>query len=192
MTPAFIASPSSNGFSAGPVFIHAYGLVYVLGVTAAVLVTRRRWERQGGSGELVLRCRDVGLPGGSDRGSPVPPRDELERGAAPLVGAVGDLEGRPGDLGRDRAGAAVGLWRLRRAGVNMPAFMDAAAPGLLVAQAIGRIGNYFNQELFGGPTTLPWALEIDPAHRPAGYERYTTFHPTFLYELIFDLALAAV
>jgi prolipoprotein diacylglyceryl transferase len=69
--------------------------------------------------------------------------------------------------------------------------MDAVAPALLVAQAIGRIGNYFNQELFGGPTSLPWALQISPAHRPDGYARYATFHPTFLYELIFDLALAA-
>jgi nucleotide-binding universal stress UspA family protein len=68
--------------------------------------------------------------------------------------------------------------------------MGAAAPGILVAQAVGRVGNYFNQELFGGPTTLPWALRIDPGHRPDGYERYATFHPTFLYELIFDLALA--
>ena len=69
--------------------------------------------------------------------------------------------------------------------------MDAAAPALLVAQAIGRIGNYFNQELFGGPTTLPWGLEISPAHRPAGYAQYATFHPTFLYELIWNLLLAA-
>ena len=69
--------------------------------------------------------------------------------------------------------------------------MDAAAPGLLVAQAIGRVGNYFNQELFGGPTSLPWGLQISPAHRPLGYLAYSTFQPTFLYELIWDLALAA-
>jgi prolipoprotein diacylglyceryl transferase len=68
--------------------------------------------------------------------------------------------------------------------------MDAVAPGLLVAQAIGRVGNYFNQELFGGPTSLPWGLQIGAAHRPAGYLDYTTFQPTFLYELIWDLALA--
>jgi prolipoprotein diacylglyceryltransferase len=68
--------------------------------------------------------------------------------------------------------------------------MDAAVPGLLVAQAIGRVGNYFNQELFGGPTGLPWGLEIDPAHRPAGYAADPTFHPTFLYELIWNLTLA--
>jgi prolipoprotein diacylglyceryltransferase len=71
------------------------------------------------------------------------------------------------------------------------AFMDVAAPGLLIAQAIGRVGNYFNQELFGRPTDLPWALEIDAAHRPAGYDHFATFHPTFLYELLANLALAA-
>ena len=79
---------------------------------------------------------------------------------------------------------------MRRARVNIPEFMDAAAPGLLVAQAIGRVGNYFNQELFGGPTSLPWALQISAAHRPPGYAGYATFQPTFLYELIWDLLLA--
>jgi prolipoprotein diacylglyceryl transferase len=69
--------------------------------------------------------------------------------------------------------------------------MDACAPALLVAQAIGRIGNYFNQELFGAPTSLPWALQISPVHRPVGYGMYTTFQPTFLYELLFNLLLAA-
>ncbi len=69
--------------------------------------------------------------------------------------------------------------------------MDAAAPALLVGQAVGRIGNYFNQELFGGPTNLPWALQISPAHRPPGYASFATFQPTFLYELIWNLCLAA-
>ena len=82
------------------------------------------------------------------------------------------------------AGTLVGIWVLRRHRANVPVFMDAAAPALLVAQAIGRVGNYFNQEIFGGPTTLPWALEIAPAHRPIGYAQYATFQPTFLYELI--------
>jgi len=81
----------------------------------------------------------------------------------------------------------------RRAGCGGCAarFADAVAPALLVAQAIGRIGNYFNQELFGRPSSLPWALAISPSHRPAGYGQYATFQPTFLYELVFDLALAA-
>jgi prolipoprotein diacylglyceryl transferase len=81
---------------------------------------------------------------------------------------------------------------LRRRGVDIPLFLDAAAPALLVAQAIGRVGNWFNQELFGKPTSLPWGLKIDPDNRPLGYERYSTFHPTFLYEIAWDLTLAAV
>ena len=100
-------------------------------------------------------------------------------------------DGGMGIWGGIALGSLVGLWRLRRAGVSPAPFMDAAAPALLVGQAIGRIGNYFNQELFGGPTSLPWALQISPAHRPAGYEAFATFHPTFLYELIWNLALAA-
>jgi prolipoprotein diacylglyceryl transferase len=81
---------------------------------------------------------------------------------------------------------------VRKHGANVALFMDAVAPALLVAQAVGRIGNYFNKELFGGPTTLPWGLEIPVAYRPAGYAGYSTFQPTFLYELIFNLALAAL
>jgi prolipoprotein diacylglyceryl transferase len=89
------------------------------------------------------------------------------------------------------AGAAAGIWRVRRAGASAGLFANAIAPALLVAQAVGRVGNYFNQELFGKPTTLPWALEISVAHRPSGYAQFATFQPTFLYELIWDLALAA-
>jgi prolipoprotein diacylglyceryl transferase len=86
----------------------------------------------------------------------------------------------------------VGIWVLHRRGANIPLFMDCVAPGLLVAQAIGRVGNWFNQELFGGPTTLPWGLKIDPEHRPSGYLDNATFHPTFLYEIIWNLGLAAI
>jgi prolipoprotein diacylglyceryl transferase len=86
----------------------------------------------------------------------------------------------------------VGVWRLKRWGITAGPLANAIAPGLLVAQAIGRIGNYFNKELFGSPTTLPWGLEIPFAYRPAGYTQYATFQPTFLYELIWDLALAGV
>jgi prolipoprotein diacylglyceryl transferase len=91
----------------------------------------------------------------------------------------------------------VGLWRLRRHGVNTAQFMDAVAPALLVAQGIGRIGNYFNKELFGSPTSLPWGLEIPYQYRLSGgipdkYLNFSTFQPTFLYELIFDFAWAGV
>jgi prolipoprotein diacylglyceryl transferase len=107
-------------------------------------------------------------------------------------GPLAIWEGGLGIWGGIALGTVVGIRRLRRAGVDVASFLDCAAPGLLVAQAIGRIGNYFNQELFGGPTTLPWALEISPEHRPDGYAAFSMFHPTFLYELLFDLALAAV
>jgi hypothetical protein len=92
--------------------------------------------------------------------------------------------------------AAVGAWRLRKLGITVGPFANAIAPALLVAQAIGRIGNYFNKELFGKPTTLPWGLEIPYPYRlaggiPAQDLHYATFQPSFLYELIWDLALAA-
>src|SRR5262249_57790242 len=90
-------------------------------------------------------------------------------------------DGGLGIWGGIALGALVGVWRVRRQGANVGAFMDAVAPALLVAQAVGRIGNYFNKELFGGPTTLPWGLEIPAAYRPPGYLAYRTFHPTFLY-----------
>jgi prolipoprotein diacylglyceryl transferase len=85
---------------------------------------------------------------------------------------------------------AVGIWRTRRAGGNVPMIMDAVAPALLVAQGLGRIGNYFNKELFGGPTSLPWGLQIPLSFRPPGYTAFAYFQPTFLYELIWDIALA--
>jgi prolipoprotein diacylglyceryl transferase len=99
-------------------------------------------------------------------------------------------KGGLGIWGGIAAGTLAGIWVLRRRGADVARFLDAAVPGLLVAQAIGRIGNYFNQELFGGPTTLPWGLQIDAAHRPEGYAAYGTFHPTFLYELLWNLTLA--
>ena len=101
-------------------------------------------------------------------------------------------EGGLGIWGGIAAGTLAGLWVLHRRQADVPRFMDAVAPALLVAQAIGRVGNYFNQELFGLPTTLPWGLEIDPAHRPAGYLQYATFHPTFLYELVWNVLLASL
>ena len=85
-----------------------------------------------------------------------------------------------------------GVWRVWRARENVSLMLDCAAPAILVAQAIGRVGNWFNQELFGKPTSLPWGLKIDPAHRPPGYEQYATFHPTYLYECIWDLGTAGL
>ena len=189
---AFIPSPSSNGIQLGPFLLHAYGIAYVFAVAGAILVTRRRWARAGGDPDLVYETALWGFPAGLIGGRIYFLVTSWDQVPKHWWGPFAIWQGGLGIWGGIAAGTAAGLWvlfrRLDKADVLR--FMDAAAPGLLVAQAIGRIGNYFNQELFGGPTTLPWGLEIDPAHRPAGYSQYATFHPTFLYEIIWNLSLA--
>jgi len=157
-----------------------------------VAIASRRWERGGGDRHLVQDVAIWAVPAGLVGGrlyflatswNEVPPH---------WWGPVAIWDGGLGIWGGIAAGTLAGLWVLRRRGADVPRFLDAAAPALLVAQAIGRIGNYFNQELFGGPSSLPWALQIDPVHRPPGYENYATFHPTFLYELLWNLGLAGV
>ena len=157
---------------------------------AAVTVTARRWEAVGGNRQLVYDVALWAFPAGVIGGrlyfiatswNEVPPH---------WWGPFAVWDGGLGIWGGVACGTLVGIWVLRRRGANVAMFMDAAAPGLLVAQAIGRIGNYFNQELFGKPSTLPWALEISPAHRPAAYAQFATFQPTFLYEIIWNLLLA--
>jgi prolipoprotein diacylglyceryl transferase len=191
MLAASIPSPSSSGLSLGPFEIHVYGLMYVLAVAAAIFITVRRWEAKGGSRELVYETALWAFPAGLIGGRIY--FDITSWGEVPAHwwGPFAVWDGGLGIWGGIALGAIVGIWRLRRAGVSVAEFMDAAAPALLVAQAIGRVGNYFNQELFGGPTGLPWGLEIDPAHRPEGYAAYSTFQPTFLYEIIWNLSLAA-
>ncbi len=186
-----IPSPASSGFHLGPFGVHVYGLMYVVGLMAAVLITVRRWEARGGSRELVYDVALWSFPAGLVGG-----RLYFDLTSSDLVpphwwGPFAVWDGGMGIWGGIALGCLVGLWRLRRAGVSPAPFMDAAAPALLVGQAIGRIGNYFNQELFGGPTSLPWGLQISPGHRPAGYAAFATFQPTFLYELTWNLALAA-
>jgi prolipoprotein diacylglyceryl transferase len=192
---AYIPSPSANGFHVGPFFVHAYGLAYVFAVTAAILVTRALWRRDGGDPNLPQEIAVWAFPAGLIGGriyflittpSQIPPH---------WWGPFAIWKGGLGIWGGIAGGVAVGLWYVRHRGLTkqeMLRLMDCAAPALLVAQAIGRIGNYFNQELFGKPSTLPWALKIDPAHRPPHYTQYATFQPTFLYEMIWDLLLAGV
>jgi prolipoprotein diacylglyceryl transferase len=189
---ASIPSPAADGFHIGPFFVHAYGLMYALAVAGAIASTIPLWERRGGDRELVYDAALWGFPAGLVGGRLYHLATSWNEVPHAWWGPLAIWKGGLGIWGGIALGTLVGVWRLRRAGVDVFSFMDAVAPGLLVAQAIGRIGNYFNQELFGGPTSLPWGLQIDPAHRPAGYERFATFHPTFLYELLFDLALAAV
>ncbi|MDH6117388.1 prolipoprotein diacylglyceryl transferase [Kitasatospora sp. GAS204B] len=190
MLLAAIPSPSVNGFHLGPLFIHFYALMYIVGIAIAVLVGRRRWAAKGGNPELVDDMATWGVPfgilGGRLYFDVTTPAGIPHHWWGPLAVWDGGL----GIWGGVLLATLVCVWRLRKAGASVTGMMDALAPCLLVAQAIGRIGNYFNQELFGGPTKLPWGLEIAPAFRPAGYLQDTTFQPTFLYELVWDLALA--
>ena len=186
-----IPSPSTTGFHVGPLQFHIYGLIYAVAIAVAMVIAARRWEAQGGSRDLVFDVALWAIPAGVIGGriyfdltssSEIPPH---------WWGPFAVWDGGLGSWGAFSAGILVAYWRLRRAGVSTAKALDAGAPALLVAHAIGRIGNYVNQELFGGPTNLPWAVEIDPSHRPAGYEQYSTFQPTFFYEAIWDLSLAA-
>ena len=185
-----IPAAPSNGLHLGPVFVHAYGLAYVVAVLAAIAITTKRWEARGGSRELVFEVALWGFPAGLIGGRLYFLATSWNEVPAHWWGPLAIWRGGLGIWGGIALGTLAGLLVLRRRGASIACFLDAAAPGLLVAQAIGRMGNYFNQELFGRPTSLPWALHIDPAHRPAGYPQYATFQPTFLYELIWNLGLA--
>ena len=188
---AFIPSPSQNGFHVGPLFVHAYGLFYAVAVWAAVVITSRRWEARGGTRELVQEVALWGFPAGLIGARLYHLATSWNEVPHHWWGPFAIWKGGLGIWGGIAAGTLAGLVVLHRRKADIPAFLDAAAPALLVAQAIGRVGNYFNQELFGGPTSLPWGLEISAAHRPDAYMQYATFHPTFLYELIWNLLLAA-
>jgi prolipoprotein diacylglyceryl transferase len=188
--PASIPSPSANGFYLGPFFIHYYGLCYVVGISAAIFTSRRLWREQGGDPEIVYTVALWGVPAGILGGRLYHDITSWNEVPHNWWGWIAIWQGGLGIWGGIAGGVAGGLIPLHRHRVDIRRFIDVAAPGILFAQAIGRVGNYFNQELFGGPTSLPWALQISPAHRPAGYLAYSTFQPTFLYELIFDAALA--
>jgi prolipoprotein diacylglyceryl transferase len=188
---ASIPSPSTNVLHLGPLAVHFYGLMYVVALVAAVAIVRRRWTALGGDPGLPAEVALWAFPAGLVGGRLYFLATSWDQVPAHWWGPLAVWRGGLGIWGGIAGGTLVGLAVLRRRGVSIAPFLDAAAPALLVAQAIGRVGNYFNQELFGGPTGLPWGLSIDPAHRPPGYQAFSTFHPTFLYELIFDLALAA-
>ncbi|MGI8429197.1 MAG: prolipoprotein diacylglyceryl transferase [Solirubrobacteraceae bacterium] len=192
---SFIPSPSSNGVQIGPFFLHAYGVAYVLAVAAAILIVRRRWTQAAGQAgsapDLASQVATWAFPAGLIGGRIYFLLTSWDQVPKHWWGPFAIWQGGLGIWGGIAGGAVGGLWVLHRRGIDRAVFADVTAPALLVAQAIGRIGNYFNQELFGGPTKLPWGLEIDPAHRPTRYEQYATFQPTFLYEIVWNLSLAA-
>jgi len=195
--PQYIPSPPINGFHIGPLDIHFYALGYIIGITLAILITRRRWRALGGDPDLVndiaLWVVPAGLIGARIYFDITTPDD------IPHVwyGVFAIWTGGLGVWGGIAAATLVGVWRLRKLGITTGLFGNAIAPALLVAQAVGRIGNYFNKELFGKPTSLPWGLEIPYQDQlnggvPAQYLHAAAFQPSFLYELIWDLLLAAL
>jgi prolipoprotein diacylglyceryl transferase len=184
---ASIPSPSSGTIDLGPFTIHLYGLMLLLAIAACVALTGYRWVSWGGDWDLVFRVAVWGVAAGIVGARLYHDITSWNEVPKQWWGPFAVWQGGLGVWGGILFGVLVGAWIVHRSGQSVRLFMDAVAPGLLLAQGIGRIGNWFNQELFGKPTDLPWGLEIDPAHRPAGYFDHETFHPTFLYELTYDL-----
>ncbi|WP_258805699.1 prolipoprotein diacylglyceryl transferase [Pseudarthrobacter sp. NS4] len=200
MVPAGIPSPDWSGFDIplpwGTLRIHAYALCILAGIVVGLWLTSVRWAKRGAPEGSVWDIVVWAIPFGIIGGRLYHVVSSPDAYFGPGFDGTGDLSLIPqiqrGGLGIWGAVllGAVGAWiGCRRSGVKLTAFVDAAAPGLLLAQAVGRWGNYFNQELFGSPTTLPWGLEIDAdnANFPAGVPADTLFHPTFLYESLWNL-----
>jgi prolipoprotein diacylglyceryl transferase len=164
-----------------------YGLMLLLAIAACVALTGYRWVRWGGDWDLVFRVAVWGVAAGIVGARLYHDITSWNEVPDKWWGPFAVWQGGLGVWGGILFGVLAGAWIVRRSGQSVRLFMDAVAPGLLLAQGIGRIGNWFNQELFGKPTDLPWGLEIDPQHRPPGYFTNETFHPTFLYELTYDL-----
>ncbi len=187
---ASIPSPSDNAISIGGLELRAYGLAIALGVIAAVWISRRRWAARGGDPDDISRIALWAVLAGLIGARLYHVLTDLHRFEGRWHHAFAVWEGGLGIPGGLIAGVGAGAYIAHRRGLPVPQLLDVVAPALPVAQAIGRLGNWFNQELFGRPTDLPWGLEIDPEHRPAGYLDVATFHPTFLYEALWNLALA--
>ena len=188
MILASFPSPSSEAIELGPLTLRAYGLAIAFGVLAAVWLAQKRWSAMGGDPDDISRIAMWAVPAGliGARLYHVLTDWRFDEGfAEPFKIWEGGL-GIPGGMA---AGVLAGIWVIHREGWDRPRLLDAAVPALPLAQAIGRIGNWFNQELFGGPTDLPWAVEISPEHRPERFIDAETFHPTFLYEALWNLGL---
>jgi prolipoprotein diacylglyceryl transferase len=187
---ASIPSPSRGTIDLGPLVIHMYGLMLLAGIVACIWITGRRWVAQGGDWDLIFRVAVWGVGFGVVGARLYHDVTSWNQVPDHWWGPFAVWEGGLGVWGGILFGCLAGAVIVRRSGASVTKMMDAVAPGLLVAQGIGRIGNWWNQELFGKPTDLPWALKIDPEHRPAGYFDSPTFHPTFFYELVYDLLAA--
>jgi prolipoprotein diacylglyceryl transferase len=193
--PLSIPSPDEGVWQLGPVPLRAYALCIIAGIVVAVWLGERRLVARGGRPgqvqEIALWAVPFGIVGGRIYHVVTDAEKYFGEGRDPVTALYlwqGGL-GIWGAVGFGALGAYIGA---RQQGVRFGALADAVAPGIVLAQAIGRFGNWFNQELFGGPTDLPWGLVIDPEHRPLGYEAFETFHPTFLYEAVWNVGVAVL
>ena len=191
-----IPSPHTNVVHLGPLTIHMYGVMLLLAILAAVGLTAVRWRRLGGEFDLLVRVTVWGVAFGVIGARAYHDITSWSEVPNPKWKGIFEIwQGGLGIWGGILLGAIAGALVIRKSGESVRLFMDAVAPGLLLAQGIGRIGNWWNQELFGKPTSLPWGLKIDDLHLPRtasgafppGVFSGTTFHPTFLYELIWDV-----
>ena len=188
-------SPSLSSFSVGPLTIHFYALCIITGIAAAIWLGRRRYANLGGNpdevSEVAIWAVPFGIIGGRIYHVISSPQQYFGEDGNP-VDALRIWQGGLGIWGAISLGAigAYVYFKTHSTTLSFAKLLDSLAPGVIIAQAIGRIGNYFNQEVFGKPTTLPWALEIEAKNRPVGYEEFATFHPTFLYELLWCLLIA--
>lgn len=190
---ASIPSPSGNSIDIGPLSLNAYGLMIALGVIAAIWVLGRQLEAKGlGDSDDASAIGMWGVGAGIIGARLYHVATDFDRFSDDLAAIPKIWEGGLGIPGGLLAGAAVGVWQGRKRGIPAAQLLTCAAPAIPLAQAIGRWGNWFNQELFGRPTDLPWGLEIDDVHTPVGFASDTTFHPTFLYESLWNLGLVAL
>jgi len=188
---AYLPSPSTGVWQVGPFPLRAYALAILLGVVAAVVIGERRWVARGGTKGVVTDVATIAVPfgivGARIYHVVTSPAAYLDDPVSALYVWQGGL-GIPGGI----AGGFLAAYVMcRRRGLSKSAFADSVAPGIAVAQAIGRLGNWFNSELFGRPTTLPWGLEIDPDN-PDAVPGAVAYHPTFLYELLWNLGVAGL
>ena len=188
---ASIPSPSWSSLSIGPIELRVYGFLIAVGVVLAIRRLGSGLERfKTGGSEAAASIGMWGVGAGLIGARLYHVVTEWDRFSGNLSEIPKVWHGGLGVPGGVLLGTIVGVLRARSFGISTAETLHAAAPAIPLAQAVGRWGNWFNQELFGRPTTLPWALRIDDDHLPAAYESGTTFHPTFLYESMWTLGLS--
>ena len=187
---AVIPSPSTSSIQIGAFELRAYGLSIAIGALLAVWISSRRYEAAGGDPAMVHRMATWAIPAGIIGARIYHVATAFSRFQGNWDEIPKLWKGGLGIWGAVAAGALAAWWVVRREGGDVAAMFDATAVGIPIAQAVGRLGNWFNQELFGRPTDLPWGLRIDSENRPLEYADSQTFHPTFLYEALWNLGVA--